>query len=111
MDDLIRRKQVIDMLDREYIFKPKDAKEMYQAARYRAEQLPAQNRKGRWIILGERKMIALDGGAERQYKELGYPHRNVLSMSCSECRMTTMVDASIAYKYCPHCGAEMEQDG
>ena len=65
---------------------------------------------GKWEVTGERKFVALDGSAEKQYRELGYPHHNVLNMRCSNCNKTTMVDASIAYGYCPHCGARMANE-
>lgn len=63
---------------------------------------------GEWKETGKRMFIDLED-AKRQYKELGYPHRNYISMVCSECHKTTMVDNSIEYKYCPHCGAKMKE--
>ena len=75
------------------------------------EQPTIEERKtGKWEVTGERKFVALDGSAEKQYRELGYPHHNVLNMRCSNCNKTTMVDASIAYGYCPHCGAKMGEE-
>ena len=72
------------------------------------QQTIEERKTGKWEVTGERKFVALDGSAEKQYRELGYPHHNVLNMRCSNCNKTTMVDASIAYGYCPHCGARME---
>lgn len=71
------------------------------------QQTIEERKTGEWEVTGERKFVALDGSAEKQYRELGYPHHNVLNMRCSNCNMTTMVDASIAYGFCPHCGAKM----
>lgn len=62
---------------------------------------------GKWKIIGQQMIINLEN-ARRQYAELGYPHRNELKMCCSECGMMTLVDSSIWYSYCPHCGAKME---
>lgn len=66
-------------------------------------------RHGRWIVGTKRKFIDLEN-ADRQYKELGYPHRSYANMICSCCRMTTMVDDTIKYDYCPHCGAKMDEE-
>jgi hypothetical protein len=51
-------------------------------------------------------MIDLENARE-QYAALGYPHRNVLNLRCPQCRMITMVDETIRYNFCPHCGAKM----
>ena len=62
-----------------------------------------------WTVLTKRKAIFLDN-ANEQYKALGFPHRNILQMRCSNCGVLTQVDDSIAYEYCPHCGAKMDGD-
>jgi len=31
-------------------------------------------------------------------------------LKCSHCRMVTMVDESIKYDFCPHCGAKMDEE-
>ena len=62
-----------------------------------------------WTVLTKRKAIFLDN-ANEQYKALGFPHRNILQMRCSNCGVFTQVDDSIAYEYCPHCGAKMDGD-
>ena len=81
----------------------------FTLCRINEQQTIEERKTGKWEVTGERKFVALDGSAEKQYRELGYPHHNVLNMRCSNCNMTTMVDASIAYGYCPHCGAKMEE--
>lgn len=63
----------------------------------------------KWTVLAKRKAIFLDN-ADEQYKALGFPHRNILQMRCSNCGVLTQVDDSIAYEYCPHCGAKMDGD-
>ncbi len=62
--------------------------------------------RGRWEKVGEQMLINLENARE-QYAALGYPHRKIFNLRCSSCRMVTMVDSSIAYDYCPHCGADM----
>lgn len=61
---------------------------------------------GEWKRLGKEKYINL-ATANEQYKVLGYPHRNIERLRCSECGMHTLVDETIAYDFCPHCGADM----
>lgn len=61
---------------------------------------------GEWKRLGKEKYINL-ATANEQYKVLGYPHRNIEHLRCSECGMLTLVDETIAYDFCPHCGADM----
>lgn len=58
--------------------------------------------------VGKQMVVNLENARE-QYAELGYPHRNILKLQCDHCRKITMVDASIMYKYCPHCGEKMEE--
>lgn len=65
-----------------------------------------ENVRGEWIYGEKRKFIDL-ANADRQYKELGYPHRPYINMKCSCCRMITIADESIRYEFCPHCGADM----
>lgn len=36
--------------------------------------------------------------------------RYVANLRCSACRKITMVDNSIKYNFCPHCGADMRGD-
>ena len=64
-------------------------------------------RTGRWIRDGEQMIINLENARE-QYAVLGYPHRKYLKLECSVCKMLTLVDSSIKYEFCPHCGARME---
>ena len=67
-----------------------------------------ERKKGEWDIIDKSMRIDLENARE-QYRVLGYPHRTYLHMQCSKCRKVTMVDSSIAYEFCPHCGAEMRQ--
>lgn len=62
---------------------------------------------GKWIVEAKQMIINL-ANAREQYKTLGYPHRNILLLKCSKCKMVTMVDETIKYDFCPHCGAKME---
>lgn len=64
--------------------------------------------RGKWEKVGEQMLINLENARE-QYAELGYPHRKILNLRCSSCRKVTMVDSSIAYDFCPHCGADMRE--
>lgn len=62
-----------------------------------------------WNEIGRHKVFNLETAAE-QYKQLGYPHRNILHLQCSNCNKVTCVDDSIEYKFCPHCGINMTCD-
>ena len=64
---------------------------------------------GEWEDAGKQMVINLENARE-QYSALGYPHRTELKRRCSLCRKITLVDASIEYRYCPHCGARMKGD-
>lgn len=74
------------------------------------EQVPAADVRpvvhAHWNLVGKQMVINL-ANAREQYSELGYPHRNILQVQCDKCRLITMVDESIRYDYCPHCGADM----
>lgn len=64
--------------------------------------------KARFKLSKKRKAIFLDN-ADEQYKVLGYPHRNILQLRCSNCELITSVDESILYHFCPHCGAKIDE--
>ena len=51
------------------------------------------------------------GGRNSDMKEvLGTEWMTMIRQRCSECNKVTMVDGSILYKYCPHCGSEMRSE-
>ena len=62
---------------------------------------------GKWIKKGKQMHINLENALE-QYRVLGYPHRNILELQCDTCNMLTMVDSTIKYEFCPHCGEPMD---
>lgn len=111
MDDLISRKAAIEAAalsaaewDGMYV------QDINGRIRKALEKLPPtqpERKKGKWKVVGKDMYINLENARE-QYRDLGYPHRNELKLRCSECGMLTIVDESIAYNYCPHCGAKME---
>lgn len=70
------------------------------------EQPTIERKTGKWIKKGAQMHINLDNARE-QYTELGYPHRNISALMCDVCRKITLVDESIKYNFCPHCGADM----
>lgn len=69
-----------------------------------------ERKTGKWIKKGAQMHINLDNARE-QYTELGYPHRNISVLMCDVCRKITLVDESIKYNFCPHCGADMRGEG
>lgn len=63
----------------------------------------------KWKYRNEIKIIRCGTTIEREQKEvLGYGGRTIETLWCPACHMLTMVDNSVEYKYCPHCGQEME---
>ena len=73
-------------------------------------ELPVQNDEdnAKWIEDGKIEFLNRNSWAEvEQRKALGYTGRTYLKLICSKCHKTTMVDDSIAYEYCPHCGVQI----
>lgn len=56
-----------------------------------------------WVPVGETMIIQLSNCLE-QYEVTGNLHRTILQLRCPKCRMITLVDDTIRYDYCPHCG-------
>lgn len=66
-------------------------------------------RHGRWIEDGSFKYK--NGGRNSEAKELfGTEWRTMRRVKCSLCNKITLVDDTILYEYCPHCGAKMEEE-
>ena len=64
-------------------------------------------RHGRWIEDGSFKYK--HGGRNSEAKELfGTEWRTMRRIKCSLCNKITLVDDTILYEYCPHCGAKMD---
>ena len=63
-------------------------------------------RHGKWIEDGSFKYK--HGGRNSEVKELfGTEWRVIRRIKCSLCNKITLVDETILYEYCPHCGAKM----
>lgn len=63
----------------------------------------------KWVCVEEYPVINLKF-ADVMLKELGHCETMFVKMWCDRCHKVTMVDASIFYRFCPHCGAEKEND-
>lgn len=64
-------------------------------------------RHGKWIEDGSFKYK--HGGRNSDVKELfGTEWRTMRRIKCSLCNKITLVDETILYEYCPHCGAKMD---
>ena len=69
----------------------------------------ADRPRGEWIE--ETSWKYKKGGRNSDMKEiLGTEWMTMIRQRCSECNKVTMVDGSILYKYCPHCGADMRSE-
>jgi Zn finger protein HypA/HybF involved in hydrogenase expression len=61
-----------------------------------------------WEDRGSFKVIRCDSGVETtQKKWLGFGGRVMVRLQCSNCHKITMLDETIRYNYCPHCGTKM----
>lgn len=70
------------------------------------EELKAEREEGEWIDSGTFKYK--HGGKGEEAKRLfGTEWRTMQRVACSVCNKTTLVDNTIAYEFCPHCGARM----
>lgn len=64
---------------------------------------------GHWVEDGiKRNFLDTDirRGVEMK-RYLGKGYHTYINEACSVCRSVTIHDDSIAYAYCPHCGAKM----
>ena len=66
------------------------------------------NRCGKWEKVGEKAMICLDNCLE-QFEAMGKLTRKEEAFKCTCCHKITLVDNSILYEFCPHCGAVMDE--
>lgn len=66
--------------------------------------------RGKWIKDGELMVLNLETARE-QYSRLGYPHRTILRLKCSNCGGYATVDETVPfYDFCPNCGADMWEE-
>lgn len=73
------------------------------------EALQADRPRGEWVEEQKRNFLdtRLNVGIEK--KEItGKGYHTYLNVRCTNCNKVTMVDETIIYSYCPHCGARMD---
>ena len=64
----------------------------------------------KWKTEGQQMVINLENARE-QYSVLGYPHRTILKLRCSNCNKIVFMDKSLQeYNYCPWCGEKREDE-
>lgn len=70
--------------------------------------LPSAERRGRWKY--EAGFKYKRGGRNTEAKQIfGTEWRTMQRLKCSVCGMVVLVDDTIKYEYCPHCGARCEE--
>ena len=113
--DLISRAEAIEALGEEPPVWCDEEYEIAERNQWRAdieaiESVPSADRpRGGWIE--ETSWKYKKGGRNSDMKEiLGTEWMTMMRQRCSECNKVTMVDGSILYKYCPHCGSEMRSE-
>lgn len=104
MDDLISRQAVLDILQELW----GTSGELMDAIM----ELPsAEPKTGHWIEQFERHFLDTRTNINVEMKDAtGKGYHAYINVQCSECCMVTIHDSSIAYQYCPHCGARMEDN-
>lgn len=65
---------------------------------------------GRWIFEAEWKYKHCNGRGVEHKEIFGTTKRTFNRLKCSECKKVVVVDDTIHYAYCPHCGARMEKE-
>ncbi len=82
-------------------------------AAFDIENMPAVDAKpvrcGQWRVYSKTRSFDILhlGSMFRRYVVMKYLP-TTLGLRCSECGKVTYVNDSIAYNYCPHCGANMD---
>lgn len=88
----------------------RDEQKLFPALRMAIEALQAETVKhGEWKTGLLREFRDTDIEAQEKADKAGYV-RYVVNLKCSACGKITMVDNSIKYNFCPHCGAKMDKE-
>lgn len=66
---------------------------------------------GRWEFEAKWQYKNCDGRGMERKEIFGTTKRTFNRLKCSKCKMVVVIDDTIAYAYCPHCGAKMDTEG
>ena len=63
---------------------------------------------GRWEFEAKWQYKNCDGRGMERKEIFGTTKRTCNRLKCSKCKKVVVIDDTIAYAYCPHCGAKMD---
>lgn len=66
---------------------------------------------GRWEFEAKWQYKNCDGRGMERKEIFGTTKRTFNRLKCSKCKKAVVIDDTIAYAYCPHCGAKMDLGG
>ena len=66
---------------------------------------------GRWEFEAKWQYKNCDGRGMERKEIFGTTKRTFHRLKCSKCKKAVVIDDTIAYAYCPHCGAKMDLEG
>ena len=69
-----------------------------------------ERKRGRWTLIGMKKYKTVGRTPDQKEVLLEKEWRREEKIQCSCCGEITMLDYSITYQFCPHCGADMRED-
>lgn len=65
---------------------------------------------GRWEFEAKWQYKNCDGRGMERKEIFGTTKRTCNRLKCSKCKKAVVIDDTIAYAYCPHCGARMDAE-
>lgn len=65
---------------------------------------------GRWEFEAKWQYKNCDGRGMERKEIFGTTKRTFNRLKCSRCKKAVVIDDTITYAYCPHCGAKMDKE-
>lgn len=109
MKDLIDRQAAIDAID-SVLVEDESCKVWFKLAVKNLPPTQPERKRGRWTLIGMKKYKTVGRTPDQKEVLLEKEWRREEKIQCSCCGKITMLDYSITYQFCPHCGADMRED-
>lgn len=114
MKDLIERQDAIDAIKkcRNGPYMPDmwyDGMNCALRCLYKLPSAQPERKRGRWTLIGMKKYKTVGRTPDQKEVLLEKEWRREEKIQCSCCGEITMLDYSITYQFCPHCGADMRE--
>lgn len=68
-----------------------------------------ERKRGKWTLIGMKMYKTVGRTPDQKEVLLEKEWRREEKIQCSRCGKLTMLDYSITYQFCPHCGADMRE--